>query len=244
MKTLTIAVSLMVPAFLSGGCAANKVEQQRGWIGGEFLVAKRASGRFSGADVPIVPALPKQLEGKQKAGVFVSEVYTNTPLAAAGIRAGDLILAVNRQPVEKLAAFRQIIDGCKPGSTALLQVFRDGAAEDRQIRVGRETYRNWHHFGVGIMVSSKVELDLIPDPEFSLIALGYSRNHQRSELHSPRNEFIRQVNSANQKEPGSDSFTNNGEGWLTWLAIFSVGGHKSILSQEFAEPDQAVVAGP
>ena len=35
----------------------------------------------------------------------------NTPLAVAGIRAGDLILAMNIQPVEKLAAFRKITDG-------------------------------------------------------------------------------------------------------------------------------------
>jgi S1-C subfamily serine protease len=34
----------------------------------------------------------------------VSEVYSDTPLAAAGLRAGDLILAVNQQPVEKLTA--------------------------------------------------------------------------------------------------------------------------------------------
>lgn len=234
----------MFLALLSTGCASNKVAQQRGWIGGEFLVAKRASWRFSGGDTRIVPALPKQPEGKQKAGIFVSEVYSNTPLAVAGIRAGDLILAVNHQSVEKLTTFHQMIDDCKPGSTVSLNVFRDGEAEDRKVTVGRETYKTWHNFAIGIKVSGNVELDLIPDPEFSLIALGYSRNPQRGELHSPRNEFVRRINGTDQKEPSNDFGAIIGEGWTTWLAIFSVGGYKSVLSQEVVEPDQAFLAKP
>jgi len=242
MKTKTIALSATVLALLSAGCASNKVAPQRGWIGGEFLVAKHASWRHSGADARIVPALPKQLEGKQKAGIFVSAVYSNTPLAVAGIRTGDLILAVNRRPVEKLNEFRQIIDGCKPGTTVSLQVFRDSAAEDRQVTVGRETYKNWHDFAIGIMVSGR--MDLIPDPDFSLVALGYSRNQQRGELHSPQTEFIRRHNGADPKEPGCDFGTIHREGWKTWLAIFSLGGYKSILSQEIVEPDLAFLTHP
>src|SRR6266496_829628 len=135
MKTITMALPSMILAFLSAGCASNKVAQQRGWIGGEFLVAKRASWSISGEDAPIVPAFPKQLEGRQNAGIFVSEVYSNTPLALAAVRAGDLILAVNNQLVETMAAFRKIIDGSKPGSTLALTVFRDGQAGDSAVTV-------------------------------------------------------------------------------------------------------------
>src|SRR5438046_4982917 len=105
MKTIIAVVSSMCLALLATGCASNKVAQQRGWVGGELLVAKRPSWRIPGNDPQVVPALPKQLESKQKAGIFVSEVYSNTPLAVAGLRAGDLILAVNQQPVEKPGAF-------------------------------------------------------------------------------------------------------------------------------------------
>ena len=234
----------MFLALLSTGCASNKVAQQRGWIGGEFLVAKRASWRFSGGDTRIVPALPKQLEGKQKAGIFVSEVYSNTPLAIAGTRAGDLILAVNQQSVEKLTVFHEIIDGSKPGSTVSLAVFHDGEAEHRKVTVGRETYKNWHDFAIGINVSGRLELDLIPDPDFSLIALGYSRNRQRGELHSPRNEFVRRIKAGDQKKSTDDVGAISGEGWRTWLAVFSLGGYKSVLSQEVVEPDQAFLAKP
>src|SRR5437773_613240 len=115
MKAMTVISMLL--ALLAPGCASNKAACQRGWIGGEFLVAKRPSWRVSSGDARVVPALPKQLDGKQKAGIFVSEVYSNTPLAAAGLRAGDLILEVDGQPIEKLNAFHKLIDGCKPGST-------------------------------------------------------------------------------------------------------------------------------
>ena len=236
-------VSSICLALLATGCASNKAVQQRGWIGGELLVAKRASWRVPGNDPRVVPTLPRQLEGKQKAALFVSEVYSNTPLAAAGLRAGDLILAVNGQPVGKLADFHGIVDGCKPGSTVSLSVFRDGEARDREVTVGRESYENWNTFAIGIGISGRLEVDLIPDPEFSLVALGYSRSRQRSELHSPRNEFIRQINEANRNQ-STNTFAINGESWRTWLAVFSVGGHKSILSQETVEPSRAALARP
>jgi hypothetical protein len=243
MKTIS-NVSCVCLVFLFAGCGSNKVAQQRGWIGGEFLVAKRPSWIVAGGGPAVIPALPRQLEGKQKAAIFVSEVYSNTPLATAGIRAGDLILTVDRRPVGKLTALHRIIDGCKPGSTVSLEVFRDGEARDLKVTIGRETYRNWHNFTVGIGISSRLELDLIPDPDFSLVALGYSRNRLRGELHSPRNEFMRQIHAADRKESGEDLGPVNGEGWRTWLAIFSVGEYKSILSQETVEPDRAALARP
>jgi membrane-associated protease RseP (regulator of RpoE activity) len=241
MKAITIAVSSMFLVFLATGCASNKAVQQRGWIGGEFFVAKRSFSQTSEGQ-PIVPAFPKQLEGKQKAGVFVSSVYSNTPLAVAGIRAGDLILAVNGHPVEKLSAFHKIIDGSKPGSTVSLALFHNGQAEDRRVIIGRETYRNYHDFAMTLQFPPSLQLDLVPNPNFSLIALGYSRNQQRAEQHSPRNEFIRRTKAADQKESTNGAI--NGESWTTWLTIFSLGGYKTILSQETVEPSQASLTRP
>jgi hypothetical protein len=209
------------------GCASKKVAQQRGWIGGEFLLAKRRPSLFGG---PVVPTFPRDLDGRQEAGIFVSSVYSNTPLAIAGLQAGDLILAVDQQPVEKIASFHRVIDSTAPGSTISLSVYRDGQLEDRPVQVGRETYKDWHTMAIGVSLSGKWELDLIPNPDFSLIALGYSRNTQRGELHSPRNIFIRQMTA--QQAGEEDAGMAIGEGWRTWCAIFSWGGYKSILSQE------------
>jgi membrane-associated protease RseP (regulator of RpoE activity) len=229
MKAIIASACFTLLMLTATGCASKKVAQQRGWVGGEFLVAKRRPSLFGG---PVVPAFPRDLEGRHKAGVFVSGVYSNTPLAIAGFQAGDLILAVDEQPVQKLAAFHQIIDNTAPGSTISLSVYRDGQLEDRPVRVGKETYKDWHTMAMGLSLSGKWELDLIPNPDFSLIALGYSRNPQRGELHSPRNRFIRQMTAGDQKEGEDDAGMAIGEGWRTWLAIFSWGGYKSILSQE------------
>ena len=89
MKTITAVVSSVCLTLLATGCGSNKIAQQRGWIGGGFLVAKRPSWRVPGGDPQVVPALPKQLESKQKAGIFVSEVYSNTPLALIDHSAGE-----------------------------------------------------------------------------------------------------------------------------------------------------------
>jgi hypothetical protein len=91
-----------------------------------------------------------------------------------------------------------------------------------------------------------MRISLIPDPDFSLIALGYSRRRQRGELHSPRNEFIRQINEANQnnQNQSTNNFAISAESWSAWLAIFRVGGHRSILSQETVDRSQASFARP
>lgn len=230
MKPLIISACLGVLALMATGCASKQVTHQRGWIGGDYLVAKRTPCTTSDRH-GVVPAFPRQLEGSQRAAIFVSGVYSNTPLASAGIRPGDLILAVDQQPVEKLAAFHRIIDQATPGSAVSVAVFRDGQREDHTVRIGRETYKNWRTVAIGVTLSSKLELDLVPRPEFSWIALGYSRDPQRAELHSPRNLFVRQTTAGDPAASGDGAGSVTSEAWRTWLAIFSLGGYKAVLSQ-------------
>jgi serine protease Do len=43
-----------------------------------------------------------------------------------GIRAGDLIVAVNDQPLAQLADFQRVLENAPPGSMVALLVLRDG----------------------------------------------------------------------------------------------------------------------
>jgi len=195
-------------------------------------MAKRGDvADWDGSDY-IVPAFPQQLNVQPKAGIFVAAVYTNTPLALAGIHEGDLILRVDHKPAGKLKLIRKAIDHSKPGSTVSLSVFRDGHVEDHTVTVGRETFKESGYFAMGLAVSTKLELDLFPDPDFSLIALGYSRNERRIELNSPHFEFVRQLQAQDQKEPSAEHGIASYEGWRAWLAIFSLGSRMAILSQQ------------
>ena len=56
------------------------------------------------------------------AGALVTDVGDGTPAERAGIERGDVILEVNRQPVENAAAFAKAVRAAEPGRSLLLLV--------------------------------------------------------------------------------------------------------------------------
>lgn len=57
-------------------------------------------------------------------GVLIESITPSSPAARAGLRAGDLIVAVNRSPVSSLADLRSAI--ARQGDILALELFRDG----------------------------------------------------------------------------------------------------------------------
>ena len=60
-----------------------------------------------------------------KEGVLVSSVMTDSAAAQAGLRAGDVITAVNGRPAQSVADVTRAVRAAKPGSALDLRVFRD-----------------------------------------------------------------------------------------------------------------------
>jgi len=57
-------------------------------------------------------------------GVVVTDVAPEGPAAKAGVRAGDVVLNVNREPVTDVASFRQLLAAVKAGESVRLYVHR------------------------------------------------------------------------------------------------------------------------
>ena len=70
----------------------------------------------------ITKDLAEKLGMDDTAGALVAEVGDNTPAEHAGIERGDVILEVNRKPVENAAAFVKIVRATAPGKSVLLLV--------------------------------------------------------------------------------------------------------------------------
>jgi serine protease Do len=66
--------------------------------------------------------LAERLGLEEAAGALVTEVGDGTPAARAGIERGDVILEVNRQPVESAATFSKAVRTAEPGKSLLLLV--------------------------------------------------------------------------------------------------------------------------
>lgn len=69
----------------------------------------------------------------EREGVLVREVEPGSAADAAGIERGDLIVAAGGQPVGRVDALYEILDGAKPGGELELRVLR--ALEERPLSV-------------------------------------------------------------------------------------------------------------
>jgi len=75
--------------------------------------------------------------GLQKAeGALVAEPQAGGPAAKAGIKAGDVIVAVNGQPVKDARDLAKRIGAMAPGSSVKLDVFRKGETQTLTLTLG------------------------------------------------------------------------------------------------------------
>jgi serine protease Do len=68
-------------------------------------------------------------------GALVSNVEAGGPASKAGIKAGDVILAVNGQPVSRYGEVSSVISNMKPGSEAKLTIWRNRKQIDVAVQV-------------------------------------------------------------------------------------------------------------
>ncbi len=74
----------------------------------------------------ITPEIARHLETENRKGVLVTDVESGSPAEEAGFRDGDVIRAVNRQPVESTSAFGKLLENLAKEKTVLFLVEREG----------------------------------------------------------------------------------------------------------------------
>jgi serine protease Do len=94
------------------------------------------SPRLGVSLTPLTPQIARQLGVQGDEGVVVADVADGGPAQRAGIRKGDLILEVNRQPVKKVEDVASALSKMKEGSMALLRVRRGDSALFIAVPVG------------------------------------------------------------------------------------------------------------
>jgi serine protease Do len=78
----------------------------------------------------LTPDLAKQFGLSQASGVLISDVEPGKPADRAGIKKGDVILALNGETVDSANPLRLAISQTSPGSTIKLTIWRDGKTQD------------------------------------------------------------------------------------------------------------------
>lgn len=70
-------------------------------------------------------------------GVMIAEVLKETPAEAAGLRAGDLIVAIDARPVVETRALQRIVGATTAGRELRLVVLREGRRREVRVQVGQ-----------------------------------------------------------------------------------------------------------
>jgi len=72
----------------------------------------------------LTPYLAQRLGVKRIHGVVITYVVPGSPAHEAGLSRGDIILKINRHPIEDLNDYQDIINSAKPGDTLLFLIER------------------------------------------------------------------------------------------------------------------------
>jgi serine protease Do len=84
----------------------------------------------------VTPELAAQFDLDAPRGAVVTEVLGNSPAEKAGLKRGDVIVALNGQEVENLARLRLVVASAKVGSRMTVRVVRDGKRKKLDVTIG------------------------------------------------------------------------------------------------------------
>ena len=79
---------------------------------------------------PLTPEASQRFKLTTRSGVLVTDVAAGSSGEQAGIRAGDAILEVSRQPVKDVESFRRLIGAMKPGDAVPVYLQRGGGRNE------------------------------------------------------------------------------------------------------------------
>ncbi len=85
----------------------------------------------------ITPALAKNFDLRGTKGVLIAEVQPGGPADEAGVRPGDIVMAVNGEATDDMSELRTKVAAIHPGHDAVLRVIRNGKTRDVTVKVGR-----------------------------------------------------------------------------------------------------------
>ncbi|HYE16346.1 MAG TPA: Do family serine endopeptidase [Pyrinomonadaceae bacterium] len=85
---------------------------------------------------PVTADIAASLDIGQPRGALVSSVMPGGPAERAGLRRGDIIVAVNNAPVADSNTFRNTVARMQPGTPASVTVLRDGREQQFRLTLG------------------------------------------------------------------------------------------------------------
>src|SRR5213080_4084885 len=122
----SVGIAFAIPASTVSSVVAqlrDKGTVTRGWIGVQIQ--------------PVTADIAESLGMKKAEGALVAEPQANGPAAKAGIESGDVITAVNGEPVKDARELARTIGGLAPGNSVKLNVLHKGQDKVVNLTLGQ-----------------------------------------------------------------------------------------------------------
>jgi len=84
----------------------------------------------------ITPEISQSMGLKNSNGALVSDIETGGPADKAGLKRGDVIVAVNGKDIEEMQDLPRTVANYKPGSAIELSIIRDGKPQTVKVNLG------------------------------------------------------------------------------------------------------------
>ncbi|MEO0498098.1 MAG: Do family serine endopeptidase [Pseudomonadota bacterium] len=120
-----VGIAFAIPASTTKAVVAELVENgavERGWLGVQIQ--------------PVTEELAEAVGLEDAIGAIVADATEDGPAEVAGLETGDIVLSVNDQQIENPKDLATTIAAFDPGSTADIQVWRDGASKTIAVELG------------------------------------------------------------------------------------------------------------
>ncbi|WP_350282743.1 Do family serine endopeptidase [Nitrosomonas sp.] len=85
----------------------------------------------------LTPELAESFGLKKAGGALIAGVLKNGPADDAGIKPGDVLVAVNGKPIFNSSEMLNMVASLAPGKSAALTILRNGGQQDIQVRIGK-----------------------------------------------------------------------------------------------------------
>jgi S1-C subfamily serine protease len=103
----------------------------------QLIKTKRVRRGALGVSIgPVTSEVAQKLGMKEARGVFVAQVVPGGAAASAGLREGDVIVAVNGEPVTTVNDLRIRVSSTAPGSELPLTIVRGGKEQQVRVKLG------------------------------------------------------------------------------------------------------------
>ena len=95
----------------------------RGWIGT--------------AVQELTPELADSFKIGDAEGVLITEIIRNSPAESAGLRRGDILVAIDDKAIGNWSAMLETVSNLPPGKVVVVQLMREGNAMSLQLKIGK-----------------------------------------------------------------------------------------------------------